>query len=443
MKRTALGLAAVFVAALLPFTVLAASKKDEAANNAKSHATGMAEGPPLAKQLALPCTATDADFVQGTQKGADGKATPTKIYELVCQEGLGYVIFAPEGGMPAGIDCLALADNKPQNGQPAKGGLYCKLPANEDPVKGFSGVMTKAGVNCTPSKGRYVGSAASPPLEEYEIYCSDDRDFLVQLPRVGSTAPLLVDDCVRAKEGLCTFFPHDKVLATLSTWAAPAGRTSCQISDARYMGTSTTNKNSFYEIACAGGQPGYVLQLDPSNKYVAAIDCSRAAGVGGCSMTAATADIATYAKAVKAVGVPCALKGYRSVGVDSTTNREIVEISCSDHPDGGFALLPVGAGKGEFYNCARAEIRKLQCTLTTPDATNGKLTQQITSLHESCKVTRYRPMTLGTSTSDFVEVACAGEPGWVIEYTQGVIPEAPKSVLACSTAKSLGGCELK
>ncbi len=440
MKRTALGLVALLAAALLPITASAASKKDDAgaAGDAKSHAQAMSEAPPLLQQLGLPCTPTDGNFMQGSQKNEQGKQEKVKIYELVCSEGLGFMIMAPEGGQALGFDCLALSQNK------AKGGLYCKLPANADPAKSMQPLLTKAGLTCTPAQARYIGTSATPPLDEYEVQCSEGSSYVVQAPRAGSTAKLMAVDCLQAKENECQFLAKDKALAAIGAMAAPAGRTTtCPVGDYRYVGTTAANKNSYYEISCSNGQPGYILQVDGSNKYVGAMDCARAGGLGGCQLTAATQDVATYAKLVKQIGYPCAVKGYRSLGQDSASNREIVEISCSDHADGAFALLPVGGGqKGEYYNCARAELRKLQCTLTSADATNALLASQIKGLNETCAVSKYRALAVGSDRSDYVEVACKGEPGWVVQYAAGT-PEKAQAVLSCASAKSLGGCKLQ
>ncbi len=440
MRSKLLGLAAVLAAALLPLTANAASKaKDTSAGDAKSHQSGMAEAASMATQLKLNCTPTDANMLEGTQKDPSGKQIKIKINELVCQEGLGYVVIAPEGGQMSGFDCLALTENKSKAGS-----IFCKLPANANPLPAFQTLMATSGATCTPTQGRYVGSSENPALDQYEIGCSDGTAYLVEIPRTGAGAKISSVSCLAAKAGSCQYMPKDKVLAAMTAMAAPAGKTSCQISDARYVGTVPANKNTYYEVACADGSAGYLLQVDANNKFVAAIDCARAAALGGCSLSAAVEDLPTYSGLVKQIGYPCALKGYRSVGVESGTNREIVEVACSDHPDGAFAFLPVGnKQQGEYFNCARAEIRQLQCTLSNRDGTNAKLTTQVAALGQHCKVSNYRGMGRATDGTDFVELACVGEPGLVIQYAPGPA-EKPQSTMACLSARSInGGCKLQ
>src|SRR4051812_11170280 len=56
---------------------------------------GMKEAPALAQAAGAPCTIQTAAFLgTAAQAGADGKPVQLKIYELACNEGLGYVLMA-------------------------------------------------------------------------------------------------------------------------------------------------------------------------------------------------------------------------------------------------------------------------------------------------------------------------------------------------------------
>jgi hypothetical protein len=124
--------------------------------------------------------------------------------------------------------------------------------------------------------------------------------------------------------------------------------------------------------------------------------------------------------------------------------KEVVELACSNHPDGGIAVFPVSGGVGQVYDCAHSELKGLRCSLTKPSAAYPRLTADLKSFGKaSCTVSNSR--VVGVSTDQqigYVEVACAdGLPGYMIGYTMATL--APKTTLVCAEAKSLsGGCTL-
>jgi hypothetical protein len=214
------------------------------------------------------------------------------------------------------------------------------------------------------------------------------------------------------------------------------------------MGTTSSNKNSYYEIACADGKSGYVLQLDATNKYVAAIDCARATSIGsGCTLTTAVAaqtdEVNTYNRLAKEIGLACNVKSYHSFGIDQKTGREVVELACSNRPDSVVAMLPVDKGQtGEYFNCVRAGGMNIKCSLSQLPATYATITQQIQASGKSCKVNNARFVGAGADGSSYVEVTCSGEPGLMLEYAPG--PEKLSSALTCVSARGIGGgCKLQ
>jgi len=446
MKFIALGLAAALLAALSPAMASAADKPQP--DDPKTHVQGMKEAPPLAQQAGLECTVTDAKFIgQAKPKDASGKENPTKFYELVCQEGLGYILWVPTTGAPYGFNCLALLREKPKAGEPDKGQLYCRLPANADPVKGVQPLATKAGLACTVDQARWMGASTEQKFDQFEVDCSEGHDYVLEIPQPGSTHKLNVADCMNADAGVCQYFPKEKFIAVLGQLAAPANRP-CQITDARWIGKIASTGVSYYELACADEKAGYVLQLDAKNGYLGSLDCARASTIGnGCTLTSAaaaqTAQLATYAKLTKELGYPCQLQSYRSLGQEEKSGRELVELACSDHPDGVFALFPVDKGQtGEYFNCIRAEGRSLKCALTSDAAAYSRISAEISSKGKTCQVSNARSVGSTAAGDEYVEVACSGAPGLMVDYTPG--PEAVKSVLTCAEAKPIGGgCTLK
>jgi hypothetical protein len=450
MKSVVVGLVAAMLAAgLTPVSAFAKDKPGIGQGDAKSHQQGMAQAPALVQQTGVSCTPTDANLVGVSKaKNAEGKDVDQKIYELVCSEGLGWMILAPEGGSPSAFDCLALSVNAPAAGEKDNGKLYCRLPPNQNPIEGMKPLVAKAGLKCDVAQAQWMGADPQNKFNQYEVACGDGMDYVLQVPEAGSTHALTAVSCLDVAAGSCKFLPADKRIALMSQLTAPANRTSCQVSDFRYMGTTSTNKNSYYEIACTDAKSGYVLQLDADNKYVAAIDCARATSIGGgCTLTSAvaaqTSEVGTYNRLAKQIGLDCDVKSYHSFGIDQKSGREVVELACANRPDSVVAMLPVDKGQtGEYFNCVRAAGMNISCSLSPIATTYATMTKQIQASGKSCKVSNARFVGTGTNGSSYVEVACAGEPGLMLEYAPG--PEKLASTMACLTARDIGGgCKLK
>jgi hypothetical protein len=399
----------------------------------------MMEAPPLIQQVGINCTPTDANVISG-KNTEGGKTTNTKIYELVCQQGLGWMIFSPEGGPVTSFDCLALSERKPKPGEADKGQVFCRLPPNAEPAQGLQPIVAQAGSNCQVAQGRWMGISTDSKLDQYELSCSDGRAFVLQSPRAGAAQKLAAVNCLDLKPGDCQYLPKDKYLAQISSIAQPAGRP-CQVTDARYMGKTPAN-HTFYEIACSDEKSGYVLEADQDNHYVRAVDCGRAAGLGlGCELTSAsavqTSEATTYTEAAKTIGFNCSVTGYHSFGVDSKTGREVVELACSGHPESYISLLPVDKGQtGAFMNCVRAAGIGLKCVLSPMEATYAKLSSDITQGGKSCQVNNARDVGTTAAGDDYVEAACAAGPGMVLAYTAK--SDTAKSVQTCAAAKATG-----
>ena len=445
MRLIAIGLAAALLAVgLSPVAASAADKPAKPTADSKNHDQGMTEAPPLVQQSSIPCTMNDARFIgQGKSKNtATGKEEDSKYYEVACQEGLGYIIISPVAGTPIGYDCLMMSTNKPKAGEKETGQVYCKLPGNTDPLKSFQPILAKGGIsNCTPSQGRWIGITTDFKLDQYEIACSEGMAYIISYPRLGTERKFAVGSCLDAEDAVCQYYPKEKRIAQLSTWATPAKRP-CQVTDGRYLGTLKDSGNTYYEIACSDQISGFVLEVDPHGMYVTSIDCAKASTLaGGCTLTnavaAQTQEIGTYSKLAKSIGFACDVKSYHSFGADQS-GREVVELVCNDHPDGVIAILPVDKGqKGEYFNCARAEIRQLKCALTPPQATYAKLSSQIAGAGKTCQVSNARGIGTTKDGAEFVETACSGAPGAVIEYQPN--SEQVKAVMTCAQASAAIG----
>ena len=440
MRLLAIGLmATVLAASLLPSGASAADKAPPppGQGDAKSHAQAMMEAPQLIQQTAINCTPTDANVTTG-KATENGKSTTTKIYELVCQQGLGWMIFSPEGGTPNAFDCMALSTRKPAPGAKDTGAVYCRLPANADPVKGLQAVAAQGGANCELSQARWMGTSPDNKLDQYELACADGSASVLQVPRIGGTQKFANVNCMDLKPGDCSYLPKEKYLAQLSSMAQPSGRP-CEINDGRYIGKTPAN-HSYFEVGCTDGKSGYVMEVDDAGKFVRAIECGRSGPMGlGCELTSAgaaqTTENATYSQAAKAIGFNCDVKSYHQFGVDSKSGKEVVELACNNYPESYIALLPVDKGQaGRYMDCVRASGVSLKCVLTPIEATYAKLSSDVTKSGKSCQVSGARDVGTTAAGDDYVEVACAGGPGLVLTYPQ--TNDTIKASQTCAAAKA-------
>ncbi len=441
MRFFAIGLmAAALAAAVSPAAALAA---DKTVGDAKSHADAMKAVPALIQQIGLNCTPVDA-YSPGASKAKDasGKDATTRLYEIACQQGLGWMIFAPDGGgAPSAFDCLALSVRKPKAGEADKGQVYCRLPQNENPLAGLQPVLAQAGVaNCTIKQARWIGGTPDGKLDEYEAQCAEGPAYVLQVPKAGGSQKLQAVDCMNQKPGECQYFPKEAYMAKLTAMAQSSNRP-CQITDGRYIG-STPQQHSFFEVACSDGKSGYVLETDANDRFVQAIDCGKAGSIGGgCTLTSAeaaqTTENSTYTEAAKAIGFNCNVTSYHSFGTDSKTGREVVELACSGRPESYIALLPVDKGQqGEYMNCVRAGGIGLKCVLSPASATYDKMSSELQAAGKSCQVSNARDVGTTTAGDNYVEAACSSGPGFMIDYAPHA--ETVKSAMTCAAAKGQG-----
>ncbi len=451
MKRLGLALAAAAALSALPLAAptawaqrIQSADKSKAADPAQPSTTaptkitpadkvrGMKEAPPLvAASIVKTCQVTDAAFRgSGTQKGADGKASKVTIYEVVCQQGPGYLVLASEGQpAPQMLNCFTAA-----------GGTKCALPQNGDFKAALSPYVREVGRTCDISGQRYVGTAASTGLTYYELACGQAPGFVISVA-TASAAKTEVNDCLQL-EGTplaCTLTTKPQMLQIYAANVAKSGK-SCSISDVRQIGRDRNNPSLYTEIGC-GSAPGFVLVTDLAGVYKSTIDCGKADSLGGCKLTdvavAQTADSAAYSKLASKAGFPCAVKQYRFIGMDAT-NREVVELACNDHPEGAMAAFS-DAGKSDVYDCVRGPaLGGSECKLTDKALVYPKYTAALAAKgRTTCKVSTAGFLGRTQAGEVYVEAACAdGAPGWVMSFKSGA--STPDELLTCRQASNAG-----
>ncbi len=436
MRFTGIGLAAALVvAAMTPAAAMAAKKPEAPAGgvDAKARERGMAETPALITAAGLACTVADARFI-----GEDKKAGQA-FYEVACSPGLGGVLMAKTEAKPQFFTCLETskpaADGKPNS-------LACKLPGNADPIQALAPLVAKSGAACTLEKARSIG--ANNTNSFFEIACQGGSGYILQTSNpVSPTGEVKANTCLAYEPGgnlSCELTDRATQLAVVDTLAAGSGK-SCAVKDKRYvLSTATAN---WFEVSCQDGK-GYMLEQANDGKLARAIDCANASFVGGgCTLTdssvAQTEQNNLYTNLATKAGFKCKVEKY-GIMPSQRASQEIVELKCSDRPDGAVAIFD--GAQNTFLNCAVSEAQGFRCSFTKKDVAYPKLTADLKTLGKGdCVVSDSRAMDKRTADANYLEVACSdGLPGWVIGYAP--MTDKPKEVLSCLQAENLGACKL-
>lgn len=432
-----IGLAIAGALAALTFAAApSAFAADKSAPYSKDQiAQGMKEAPAVAQAAGVPCQISDAAFIgQSTTKDEKGKELKQTVYEVSCKQGLGYALLAPVGQTPKAFDCVALIGNP---------SLSCKLPENADPKAGLQPVVAQTGSQCKVSDARYLG--AKPTGEAfYEVGCGAEPGFLLETAK--GQAPKTIG-CDQVSGAMACKFTSQAQLdaataAKATTLMSKSGKT-CQITKSRSIGQLQSGETA-YEVACQDGT-GYVVEATPAGAFKTAINCANTGGA--CKLTdaskAESAENGTYTKLAKAGGYPCDVAKYRFIGMDTKTNSEVVELQCSNTPQGVVAMFPAdNKGQAKFFDCVQAAALNQTCKLSDPAAVYGKYTKALASKgKKSCTVSNAHWLGATADGHEFIETACSdGLPGWVMSMDHtGSINE----LLTCGQAKAAGvACHL-
>lgn len=446
MIRPGLVIAALAALAFSTTAAQAAAPKDAPKGPApiskENMAKGAKEAPPLIAGAGVACTMSEAAFLGTSEEKVDGKTVKSNIYEVACQGAVGQILINKTGAKPQAFDCIATLDSS----------LACRLPANANPAASLQPVVAKSGRTCTVAKVKYIGTSPSAGITRYEVGCAEGPGFVLDSPLPGSTAQVGTIPCLKAESAqiTCTLTSKEAAENELKQAVStqPAAK-DCSIKGVRWVTTDPSKNNEYYELGCDAGKPGFMAEIASNGSFVRSLSCAQAQGIaGGCSMTdvntAQTAESGTYTKLAKAAGYQCDVANYRALGVDQASKAEVVEIACSNRPDGAIAYFPTDAGaKAKFWNCIRAVARGLNCRLTKEETAYPTLTQALVSKGRTqCKVSGARNIGMSQDKTEYVETACAdGLPGFVIAFDGE--SDAVKELLTCGQASGLGGgCKL-
>ncbi|MEJ0065572.1 MAG: hypothetical protein WDM85_09075 [Caulobacteraceae bacterium] len=432
------------MAAILPVASYAATPKPAPAKvDPDSVKKGMAGAPAVITQAGLDCQLANARLL-GKSVDPKTKASNT-YYELACVNQEGFIVAAPDKpGPPVQIYTCLEAANNPTSG------AQCILPENADPKQGLAALVAKNKPNCQLTNARAIGQTTDRSATVFEVACQGGPGYSVQSSfPVSASKPATFEPCFAISPGSamkCTLTDDATSAAYVNSMVAKMGKP-CALKDRRYVG-ATSDGSNFFEVACQDGK-GYMIEQAGNGEVKPAIDCAVADNVGGgCTLTnarqAETEQAGLYSKLAHGGGYNCDVSRYAPFNVN-LPGHEVVELACSNRPDGAVAIFPASSGeKAQFYDCAHAEIEGYRCSFTSADAAVATLTADLNKLGKtSCVVSGSRFMAKTADGQGFVEVLCAdGNPGFVISYVAGP-PLAPKEALGCAAARDiLGGCQM-
>lgn len=310
-------------------------------------------------------------------------------------------------------------------------------------------LVAKSGVPCDVANVRGIGH--SPKSSYFEVACANGRGYVVTAsspPDPSQKVEMISCLAFDATSPVaCKLTTANSQLGLIDALAAKSGK-NCTVKQKRYVLT-TEDESNYYEVACADGK-GYMLQEKADGSIGETIDCAVADNIGGgCTFTngrqAQSDEDALYSKLAHNAGFNCDVSKYSPFDV-SLPGKEVVELACSNRPDGAVAVFPASSSSGqkaEIYDCAHSEVAGYRCGFTKADAALPTLTADLRTLNKtSCVVSGERFIARTTTNQGFIEVACSdGAPGYIIEYSSQ--PLAPTRATPCVQAQEIeGGCTM-
>lgn len=411
---------------------------------------GMKAAPALVQAAGVPCTLADARKIGATPPDPKTKAVST-YYEVACKGAMGYVLVDHGAGQtPSWAACPDQAKVDPVSGKP--NGAACFLPANLDDKAVLAPFIAKGGVPCDVTNLRGIGHSAKSAY--FELACANGRGYVMTTsapPDAGQ--PVQMISCLAfdaSSPVTCKLSNTDAQMALIDQLAAKSGK-NCTVKQKRYVLTSQDESN-YYEVACQDGK-GWMLQEKADGSLGEAISCADADGIGGgCTFTngraAQSEENALYSKLAHTAGYNCDVSKYSPFDV-SIPGHEVVELACSNRPDGAVALFPASSSTGDkavIYDCAHSEVAGYRCGFTQANAALPTLTADLRTLGKtSCVVSGSRFIGRTADNQGFVEVACSdGAPGYIIEYKAPPLSAAtPTGATPCVQAQEIeGGCKM-
>ena len=245
----------------------------------EAHEKSRVQAEALITTLALRCEIRDvALVVSGTSKPAgSAKDDETRVYEVACADGLGYLLESRGTEAPVGLSCFAAEAARLADAAKGKApGFYCKLPETRDVKAIAATLMAGAGTACAVRELKWFGRSAGSKTEYTEVVCDDGKGFLLRTPLPGATLAASVMGCHdAARQGIKCKMTDPGPLepeVTLDTFkgALTSNGVACRIDQVREIGQEDVHKRYVVEYLCVGehnGMVAYVPLAGNENPY--------------------------------------------------------------------------------------------------------------------------------------------------------------------------------
>jgi hypothetical protein len=228
-----------------------------------------------------------------------------------------------------------------------------------------------------------------------------------------------------------------------------AAQLACTLGQARFMFEATgadKAKAKVYEVACQEG-PGYVIAApEKAGAAPVAVDCvATTLPAGGkpnpmaCKLPGNTDPAKDLTGVMARSGRACVVEQGRYLG--STADQTVYEVACRGR--GGYILEAAKApgGAATAIPClAFGASSNLKCALSTAEEQDRAIARLIAASDHPCAVTNKRYLGSTAAHHDYVEVACSGGKGYMLEVDPtGTLLAATDCLQAADIG---GGCAL-
>jgi len=200
-----------------------------------------AEATAIAAVAAPSCQVTGSALLGAREDG-------TKLYEVACASGPGYMLEAIADA-PKANDCVlqwSFGQIVRESDPAADVGLQCGLPANQNAVQVIAAYGRDAGLECQ------VDQALATAQDVYEIGCADRDGWRVEKQASGwQTTPCWQFALIADRP--CRFSTREESATEWPKLTAGSDAAACRIEDVALMGQNA-ERGTFYELKCSSGE---------------------------------------------------------------------------------------------------------------------------------------------------------------------------------------------
>ena len=223
----------------------------------------------------------------------------------------------------------------------------------------------------------------------------------------------------------------------------------CQVSDARLIGEDKKSKKSYFEVACAAGSMGYVIEA-PAEGTPTSFSCIEANTPpepgkdpsAPCLLPGNSDPKAVLQPMLKQAGIDCTPEAARGIG--QTKSSTYVEVACQRGT--GYVVVasaPFDSSKAiEAQNCLMYDEAdtNIKCTLADKATRLAVVDKYAADANNGCTVKDRRWVGMSKDGSSFYEASCQDGKGYIYKVAAtGALAEAYECAKA---TQILGGCTL-